>query len=175
MCIAGLLLLCMWIFYINVPLPLIAFILAAIFLRVNIPLIPYVHLDYVGSLTAAAFVICLNLPLIWGGSTYDCFVAHKRFLPDFCSSQFSPFFVSFNRSDHIEYSLFIVSGVILVFFVWWEFPSFQCPFTQISELFCNRCYQFFPGFDSFLATISFLFSFFFCLVGLCDGCREWRC
>ncbi|MEO6536150.1 MAG: MDR family MFS transporter [Candidatus Paceibacterota bacterium] len=59
-----------WIFYINVPLGLIA--LAAIATRLHVPVQKREHsIDYFGALLLSASVICLLLASVWGGSTYS--------------------------------------------------------------------------------------------------------
>ncbi len=58
-----------WIFYINLPLGLLA--LAAIYLRLNVPINRTErNIDYVGAILLSASVTSLLLVAVWGGSTY---------------------------------------------------------------------------------------------------------
>lgn len=58
-----------WIFYINLPLGLLA--LAAIYLRLNVP-VHYRerHIDYLGAVLLSCSVTSLLLVAVWGGTTY---------------------------------------------------------------------------------------------------------
>lgn len=59
-----------WIFYINVPLGLLA--LVAISAKLHIPVRKKDHsIDYFGALLLSVGVICLLLASVWGGSTYS--------------------------------------------------------------------------------------------------------
>lgn len=59
-----------WIFYINVPLGLLALLIVAVMLR-----LPRAgrkpHVDYAGAAVLTAAVTCLVLILTWGGTSYD--------------------------------------------------------------------------------------------------------
>lgn len=58
-----------WIFFINVPLGILALI--AITARLHIPVERREHsIDYLGSVLLAVGVICLLLASVWGGTTY---------------------------------------------------------------------------------------------------------
>ncbi|HET8581306.1 MAG TPA: MDR family MFS transporter [Candidatus Paceibacterota bacterium] len=58
-----------WIFYINVPLGLLA--LAAIALRLNVHVAKRDHaIDYLGALFLSISIVCLLLVAVWGGTTY---------------------------------------------------------------------------------------------------------
>jgi EmrB/QacA subfamily drug resistance transporter len=58
-----------WIFYINIPLGIVA--LAAIALKFNVPVHRKAHdIDYAGALVLSVSVTALMLVSVWGGSTY---------------------------------------------------------------------------------------------------------
>lgn len=58
-----------WIFYINIPLGLVA--MALISLRLHLPVHKTEHrIDYLGALLLSASVVSLTLSMVWGGSKY---------------------------------------------------------------------------------------------------------
>lgn len=58
-----------WVFYINVPLGILAFM--AIAARLHLPVVKRQHkIDYVGAVLLAGAVSCLLLATVWGGNTY---------------------------------------------------------------------------------------------------------
>ncbi len=67
-----------WVFYVNLPIGLVAFAALVIFLPANISLRTSQHhgwaairrIDFPGAILASATTICLLLGLTWGGQTY---------------------------------------------------------------------------------------------------------
>ncbi|MEU6394773.1 MDR family MFS transporter [Streptomyces sp. NPDC046939] len=59
-----------WVFYINVPLGVVALVVVGIWIRLK-PVSRAARIDYPGAVLLVVSVVCLTLLSTWGGGTYD--------------------------------------------------------------------------------------------------------